>query len=649
MKKTLGGERLGSGNKMEVALRNFERSSHDLGYVWKNTQSPGTLVPFMVEVALPGDTFDIDLATEVMTHPTVGPLFDTYKLQLDVFIAPIRLYNALLHNNELGIGMKMDSVKLPIWTHRAKEVNPTEAPKNIDNIQINPSCIWSYLGLRGVGITETEQGREFQCVPLLGYWEIYKNYYANKSEGIGAVIHEATFNVVKTVYEVLINVTVIEKWPSDSSNLINDISQLTIKFTGDTPILKTFIFKGKDVNGVYTQWTAEEYGEGWVSINSEWTGTSKEEYIGTTIESWDYISPTDILNSRPQISTFELSEIDEMRKRILRHDETTAFNVGNQNLRPYLYLKEEGQDFDSVQINQEGLGLKTYQSDIFNNWLDTEWIDGSNGINEITKIDTTDGLKIDALILARKVYDMLNQIAVSGGSYDDWLDAVYMNERARRTESPAYVGGLIKEIVFQEVVSNSASEDQPLGTLAGRGKLSAKNKGGSVKVKVDEPSYIIGIVSITPRISYSQGNRWDVHLKSLNDLHKPHLDEIGFQELITEQMAWWETYWDENETRWIQRSAGKQPAWLNYMTNYNRNYGNFAIQDNEMFMTLNRNYQPEWQGNRYGIKDLTTYIDPSVMNYVFADTSIDAMNFWVQVAVDITARRKMSAKIMPNL
>jgi len=53
-------------------------------------------------------------------------------------------------------------------------------------------------------------------------------------------------------------------------------------------------------------------------------------------------------------------------------------------------------------------------------------------------------------------------------------------------------------------------------------------------------------------------------------------------------------------------------------------------------------------GDRY-IGDLTTYIDPVKYNHIFADTRRDAQNFWTQIAVNITARRKMSAKIMPNL
>ena len=179
--------------------------------------------------------------------------------------------------------------------------------------------------------------------------------------------------------------------------------------------------------------------------------------------------------------------------------------------------------------------MKTYQSDLFNNWIKTDGIDGTGGITEVTAIDTSGGsFTIDTLNLSKKVYDMLNRIAVSGGSYDDWLDAVYDHDRIVRAESPIYHGGLSKELVFQEVVSNSAAITdgaQPLGTLAGKGIMSSKHKGGKVIIKVDEPSYLIGIISLTPRVDYSQGNQWDVNLETLDDLHKPALDQIGFQNL----------------------------------------------------------------------------------------------------------------------
>ena len=110
----------------------------------------------------------------------------------------------------------------------------------------------------------------------------------------------------------------------------------------------------------------------------------------------------------------------------------------------------------SIQSKQEGLLIKTYQSDLFNNWVSTEWIDGDNGVNQITAIDTSSGsFNIDTLNMSKKVYNMLNRIMLSGGSYDDWIETVYMGKKIRAVENPVYVGGLIKELAFQEVISNT--------------------------------------------------------------------------------------------------------------------------------------------------------------------------------------------------
>lgn len=101
----------------------------------------------------------------------------------------------------------------------------------------------------------------------------------------------------------------------------------------------------------------------------------------------------------------------------------------------------------------------------------------------------------------------------------------------------------------------------------------------------------------------------------------------------------------------INYAIGKQPAWINYMTAVNENYGNFAIKENEAFMCLNRWY--DWdEGNVEGNPinyDWSTYINPSKYNQIFADTDLSAQNFWVQCGIGIKCRRVMSAKIIPNL
>ena len=198
----------------------------------------------------------------------------------------------------------------------------------------------------------------------------------------------------------------------------------------------------------------------------------------------------------------------------MRMPPASTYNVGaNYNAGAYLKPFNSNQQITGVEadntmckcvMNQQGLALKTYQSDIFNNWVQTEWITGTNGIQAITAVDVSSGkLNLDSLNLSQKVYNMLNRVAVSGGSYEDWIEAVFDQNFANRAETPIYMGGLSKEIVFQEVISQAATADQPLGSLGGRGVLSNKHKGGHIIVKVEEPSYIIGIVSITPRAALS--------------------------------------------------------------------------------------------------------------------------------------------------
>ena len=138
--KNIGKNTLGDNNKMKVALRSYNRSTHDLSYIWRNTQAVGTLVPFCSIPMMKGDTFQIKLQSSVLTHPTIGPLYGSFKLQNDLFFCPIRLYNSWLHNNRTGIGMKMSNIKLPMMVAETKG-STTDARTNISS-----SALYKYLG-----------------------------------------------------------------------------------------------------------------------------------------------------------------------------------------------------------------------------------------------------------------------------------------------------------------------------------------------------------------------------------------------------------------------------------------------------------------------------------------------------------------------
>ena len=192
MEKDLGGKRLGSGSKMSVQMRNYERSTHDLSKTWMSSANPGTLIPFMKLIALNGDTFDIDLNAMVRTVPTIAPLFGSFKLQLDVFEVPMRLYNGLLHNNAINIGMDMSQVLIPkmyLSYNAGKKINSN---LSYSTRQINPSSLVSYMGYNGAGHVEEDYDftvyRELNAIPFLAYLDIAKQYYCNKQEENAYVI-----------------------------------------------------------------------------------------------------------------------------------------------------------------------------------------------------------------------------------------------------------------------------------------------------------------------------------------------------------------------------------------------------------------------------------------------------------------------------
>ena len=361
-------------------------------------------------------------------------------------------------------------------------------------------------------------------------------------------------------------------------------------------------------------------------------------------------------NKKIKLTAFPLKNIDEERNKILSAPSTSAYVVEGSTM-PYgaatkviglpSYDRKEKYNSSNAWYSQAGLAVKTYLSDRFNNWLNTEWIDGTTGgINSITAVDVSDGkLTMDALILQKKIFNMLNRVAITDGTYQAWREATYGIRSATLPESPIFCGGMQSEIAFDEIVSNSATEEEPLGTLAGRGVATMYKSGRGLKIKCTEPSMIMALGSITPRIDYSQGNKWWTRLQNMDDFHKPTLDAIGFQELIAEEAAAWTTEAIEDHELTYQ-SLGKQPSWIEYTTDVNETYGEFAAGMPLAFMCLNRVYE---ENQDHTIGNASTYIDPTIYNNIFAESRLSSQNFWVQVAFDVTARRVMSAKQIPNL
>ena len=680
MKKTLGGDRLRSESKMEVYLPNFGRSSHNVGKIIRTSQACGTIVPYWCQIGLDGTTFYIDITTKVKTLPTTGPVFGSFKHQIDVFVIPIRLYVAALHNNALGVGLNMEKVLLPQFIVGTATASIYENDTNRG--QVNPSSLLSYLGFKGFGFSKTNSGtRRFPAIFNLAYWDIFKNYYANKQEE-NAYVVTGIDHIWKSI-SVGDGVKLFRTWTANKSaeyeirpttenpkyiilefeenvspeevneiQLLTNIPGSTQKLNELTKLGDSFVFERTDPNALGLREPTNPRKATKVYAYTVKKNITIAYNMGAAGE--NSITMPD--NKKIKLTPFPLKNIDNERTKILAAPSTSAYVISDLTM-PYgaatkpiplpSHDRQKKYNSSNAWYSQAGLAVKTYLSDRFNNWLNTEWIDGTTGgINSITAVDVSDGkLTMDALILQKKIFNMLNRVAITDGTYQAWREATYGIRSATLPESPIFCGGMQSEIAFDEIVSNSATDEEPLGTLAGRGIATMYKSGRGLKIKCTEPSMIMALGSITPRIDYSQGNKWWTRLQNMDDFHKPTLDAIGFQELIAEEAAAWTTELTENNELKYQ-SLGKQPSWIEYTTDVNETYGEFAAGMPLAFMCLNRVYE---ENSDHTIGNASTYIDPTIYNNIFAESRLSSQNFWVQVAFDVTARRVMSAKQIPNL
>ena len=680
MKKTLGGDRLRSESKMEVYLPNFGRSSHNVGKIIRTSQACGTIVPYWCQIGLDGTTFYIDITTKVKTLPTTGPVFGSFKHQIDVFVIPIRLYIAALHNNALGVGLNMSKVLLPCF--QAMSANTSIYEDDTNRGQVNPSSLLAYLGIKGFGHTDVNQYmRRFPAMFNLAYWDIFKNYYANKQEENAYVV--TGINHIWKKISIGDGVTWLKTWMDNSSEVYR------IEATADKPKyiklefeenispeeVNEIQFLTNDPNLAVAANKLTKLGDSFIfeRTDPDALGLREPENPKKATKVYVYkvkkiiqiaynkgasgenpITMPD--NQKIKLTQFPLKNIDDERTLILAAQSTSPYTLDPMKM-PYAaaiapielpnYNRTKTYISSNAWYSQAGLAVKTYLSDRFNNWLNTEWIDGTTGgINAITAVDVTDGkLTMDALILQKKIFNMLNRVAITDGTYQAWREATYGIRSATLPESPIFCGGMQSEIAFDEIVSNSATDEEPLGTLAGRGVATMYKSGRGLKIKCTEPSMVMALGSITPRVDYSQGNKWWTRLETMDDFHKPTLDAIGFQELITDEIAAWNTELTDNYSC-IYSSLGKQPSWIEYTTDVNETYGEFAAGMPLAFMCLNRVYE---ENSDHTIGNTSTYIDPTIYNNIFAESRLSSQNFWVQVAFDVTARRVMSAKQIPNL
>lgn len=666
IKKNLGGDRAGSGSMMDVELHAFSSSSHNVRKVVRTSQAVGTIVPIFTRLLLKGNKIDLDLGSLLHTNPLEGPCFGEHELQIHAYTAPLSLYQGKMHMNLLDEGINMDEVKFPLIEYKADKIDWMKRP---DNQQMSSSCIFTYLGDRGIGdaLDKNQVGdlvRRRNGTKFLMYHDINANYYVNKQEKVGYIIHaiegEETVSFVNIGWGVGSPIAVPKGDSGNVGFIPSQFNEVLVGYTED----QTDDYKkiGFWMQGAWDaklgKWEkvflkAEEAFSNWIWDDLEGTSIADEINFGTAdpdevrvIYGWDYIDVAEGGDGEPKLYEFPLENYNEMKMDILSHVKTNApYVVNAQSIAPFgTSLGKVGNRWAKLSP-QEGLAVRTYKSDWFNNWLNTESIEAIDNRSRMM-VDAQGGITFNSFLLQEKLFKYLNRIQLAGNSVVDWEEASWGIKSDRKAIMPTFEGAMHVRVNFDPIISQSEDENKPLGTLASTGGFDWKSKkGGNISIRVDDHSYLMIVASLVPLPDYNQGNAWDGDLLSYEDLHSPGKDKIGFQNLITDWMASWDTKIAANGVM-TQFSAGKQPSWIQYQTNINETYGTFADETEEWMVNV-RKYEGDSETRR--IRDLTTYVDPAKWNYPFAYKQRNAMNFKMQYLIDAQVRILMSANQIPGL
>ena len=114
----------------------------------------------------------------------------------------------MLHNNALNIGLNMKQVKFPIfpisynlYTDKSKMEGSNDSLLN----EVNPSSLVAYTGVRALSTLETygSNMKTYNCIKPMMYFDIFKNYYANKQEEKFYVISGNTYYTYKQIASTL--------------------------------------------------------------------------------------------------------------------------------------------------------------------------------------------------------------------------------------------------------------------------------------------------------------------------------------------------------------------------------------------------------------------------------------------------------------
>lgn len=125
--------------------------------------------------------------------------------------------------------------------------------------------------------------------------------------------------------------------------------------------------------------------------------------------------------------------------------------------------------------------------------------------------------------------------ALTNGNYNSTIEAHFGTSPRVPEYEPYYIGGTSDVISFAQILQTSASTDSsPLGTSTGLGSVNSSGFVG--RFHSDDYGYIMGVMIITPEVTYNSKIEHLWFDKVPEDIYWPELADLGYQPLLNREI-----------------------------------------------------------------------------------------------------------------
>lgn len=347
----------------------------------------------------------------------------------------------------------------------------------------------------------------------------------------------------------------------------------------------------------------------------------------------------------PSYAKTLLSQLDDLFLRL-----SPAGGDMTSNLRAILGYALRG------NTPMAGLFLKTYMPDRMNVILNSEFFD--KNVSTVQVSTANGNFQVDQLVTAKKLWDSRNKDAMSSGTFKDWVRMHYGVTPKIMDDMPTFCGSVSSDIFFEDIRATTTATigeaTQFLGDKASSGKGYLRSR--RHRIIADRPGYLMAIASITPRVDYSQFlDRYVLHT-DLSDEFRPEYNGIGLQQVLVSDLNTDYSSITKNIGESVlfpdlsKLSVGRQPAWIEYMTDVNRVRGTFCT--TEKSWVLRRDMRSDSSPSATNVPSINTnksaYVFPDEWNQPFALNSLADQNFLVQFYIKDIVRSSVLKRLQPK-